>query len=409
MKIDYFLPETRAQLTASVTTVSYQPDEGGPAVSEQIETSHSFALVTSADTGQRRVVIINRGFWRDCLFDVGLSEDGRLVSFGSESVGHAGAVLATGVTVAAAAAALAAGQIPAAVALAGAAAAHVDQALGEVQEAPPAPDPAWRAYSRAHAEQAERYLRLTAQRRTTQAALDAARAGLVASEAEPADLEQRTRRVAALETVLSSVAGDLARIEADFAAWHASLPRTVQAYDALLPLAALPRLVGATLAFADSDHQAAEFWQATGWVLATVGEPGEPGEMSPRGVAEAEAAAIRTLRPRSAVFAHVQRVADAPVVTRYDHALVMDARCTEVTLPVSTSIWGRRRTTFRLSTLGALTGISLSRTAPASGSTASSVAGDISSAISSVQDGGKSGGRVTPHAERPSEPGALDR
>jgi hypothetical protein len=396
VKIDYFLPETRAQLTASVTTVTYQPDEGGPAVSDLIESSHSFALVTGADAGQRRVVTINRGFWRDCLFDVGLTEDGRLTSFGSESVGHAGAILATGVTVAAAAAALAVGQIPAAVTLAGAAAAHADQALGE-EEAPPVPDPAWRAYSRTHAVQAERYSRLTEQRRTTQAALDAARAGLIASVADAADRQERSAQVAALETVLSALAGELAEIEADFAAWHASLPRTVQAFDALLPLAILPRLVGPNLVFADDDQQALNFWQATGWVLATVGEPGETAS---RGAGEA--AAIGALRPRSAVFAHVQRVDDAPVVTRYDHALVMDAHCTELSLPLSTSFWGRERTAFRLSALGALTGISLSRTAPSSGASASSVASDISSAISSALYESKPGSEpAQQHATKP--------
>jgi hypothetical protein len=73
-----------------------------------------------------------------------------------------------------------------------------------------------------------------------------------------------TDQVAALETVLSALAGELAEIEADFAAWHASLPRTVQAFDALLPLAVLRRLVGANLVFADGDQRAMDFWQATG-------------------------------------------------------------------------------------------------------------------------------------------------
>jgi hypothetical protein len=380
--IDYFLPITRAHLSGSVTTVADTVrGENGQPIRTRLAADHTFALVTVADKRSPRTLKLEGGFWQDYSLELELTEDGRLASAGTTSAGRAGTVLATGVTVAAVGAALAVGHLPLAAALASTlphTAGGSEQPLsgGEAQAAAET-DPAWEAYRRQQPELATRTSRLLRQQAATVNDLDKARDELLGAVKDPANRDECRQRVLALQTLLAELDADLAQLRELFASWReTTLVRTVDVFDELLPLDTLPRFSNGALDFGNGEQQqkARSFWEAVGCVLATIGEPNEPAE--PADIPPADAI-LRFLRPRWIALAHVTEINGNNVVTKFDRALVMDNGCERLGLRLREARAGKRRTSVRLSPLGALTGVSY-------GGTSSAAAG--SAGLSSVAE-----------------------
>jgi hypothetical protein len=410
--ISYFLPITRAHLSGSVTTVTDTLiKENNKPVRKRAAADHSLTLVTVADQQNKRKIRLADGFWRDYSLDLGLTEDGRLITADATSTGQAGTVLAAGVTIAAAGAALAAGHLPLAAALAGLAAAVPrakpdtagpdDQGplTGRPSRPAAAADPVWDAYLQQERERADRTARLLRQRADAEEALDQARDELRGAIADADKRHQYLEQVAALQALLVELNADLDELLKQFDAWReTTLIRSVEVLDELLPLDALPRLTAeGTLAFGADEPQrkAKDFWMKVGCVLATVGEPtGQAPEPARQSLDET----LRFRRPRWIVLAQVKNDNGKAAVTRFDRVLIMDNRCQEIGLRLRKSRAAKRRTSVRLSSLGALTGISYGGTSSAAaatsavgsavGSAAADLSRDLAQADASRQPGG---------------------
>lgn len=386
-KIDYFLPITKARLTATVTTVTDSlAKENGQDATRRLETSHTFSLVTVADPKGPRTLSVERGIWQDYFFELDLTEDGRMVTADVKSSGRAGVVLATGVTVAAAAV-LAVGHVPAAALALAALVAHTvsrvgstEEALAEFEAEPEEAhsDPVWEAYRQEHLADALRIERLAGQVAATVERIDQARDDLRDAIADPAKRAECRRQLAVLRPLLGDLNADLEDRWQSFTTWREStLTRTARGFDELLQLDELPRLVDDDLNFGDDDHRrkARDFWAKTDWILATVDEPA--GQAAPA-AKPTPAAELRSRRPRPVVLAHVQKVNGKPVPVQFDRVMAMDGHCLELTLPLRASKTAKRLTSVKFSPLGAFTGIVQGGTSSAAGGAA---------AVAAISDG----------------------
>jgi hypothetical protein len=365
--IEYFLPISRAHLSGSVTYVTDSTiGQNSQEASFPASVSHAFSVVTIADPERPRTLSVDSGIWQDYSFELGLTEDGRLTTADVDNTGRAGAVLVTGVTAVAAGAALLAGHLPLAAALAATAVKVGEQPLGQ---APPVATvgPVWAAFEQAHPEIARRTARLLKQQAAVESALDEARDQLRLNISDAVARDEHSQQVAALEMLLTGLDTDLDGLAKQFTAWRAStLTQSAQAFDELVPLDALPRWADGALQFPAGDQRASNFWHSVDRILATVGEP--PAHTTSPAVAAADE--FRMLRPRPVTLAHMAKVGDREVATRFDRILVMDHACNELFVQIRKSRNARRSTAVRLSALGALTGISYSGKSSAAGDTA---------------------------------------